>query len=91
MPDPVDPIMNSFVKKLAREENLKKVAKLINIANELNTTASNIALAWCLRKQIVSSAITSATKIPQLKENLKASDLELTEDVLKNIDEIFKL
>ncbi len=82
---------NSFVKKLASEENLEKVERLINIANELNTTASNAALAWCLRKKIVSSVITSATKTPQLKENLKAGELELAENVISEIDKIFKI
>ncbi|MEP7145587.1 MAG: aldo/keto reductase family protein [bacterium] len=82
---------NSFVKKLASEENLERVARLINISNELNTTPSGVALAWCLRKNIVSSVITSATKISQLKENLKAPELELSEDVLSRIDQIFKI
>jgi voltage-dependent potassium channel beta subunit len=81
---------NMFIKKLASEENLKKVEKLIDVANKLNTTVSNVAIAWCLRKEIVSSAITSATKVYQLKENLKASDLVLSENVLKLIEEIFK-
>ncbi|MEO8664267.1 MAG: aldo/keto reductase family protein [Ignavibacteria bacterium] len=82
---------NSFVKKFSTDENLAKVAKLIKIADEMNTTASNLALAWCLRKKIVSSVITSATKVSQLKENVKASGLELPADVMKIIEEIFKI
>ena len=82
---------NKFVKKFASEENLKKVEKLTEIANQLNTSTSSVALAWCLRREIVSSVITSATKLPQLKENLRASDLELTENIIKQIDEIFKI
>jgi len=82
---------NVFVKKLASEENLQKVGKLIDIANEMGTTVSNLSLAWCLRKEIVSSAITSATKMQQLKENLKASGIVIPEDVLIKIDEILKV
>lgn len=81
---------NVFVKKIASEENLAKVGKLIEIAGELDTTVSNIALAWCLRDDIISSVITSATKESQLKENIKASDLQLTEKSLKLIEQIFK-
>lgn len=80
---------NVFVKKFATEENLKKVEKLTGISNELNTHTSNIALAWCLRKNIVSSVITSATKESQLKENLKASELDLPEKILTELEEIF--
>lgn len=82
---------NMFVKKLASEENLKKVEKLIKIAEELETTPSNVALAWCLRKEIVSSVITSSTKESQLKENIKASGLELSANILKQTEQIFKI
>jgi len=82
---------NVFVKKLASEENLNKVEKLTAIANEMGTTVSNLSLAWCLRNEIVSSAITSATKEQQLRENLKASELVIPEDVLIKIEEIFKV
>ncbi len=80
-----------FVKRIATEENLKKVERLTAIAGELNTTASNVALAWCLRKEIVSSVITSATKDAQLKENIKASELELSDSTLVKLEEIFKI
>lgn len=82
---------NVFVKKLAVEENLKKVEKLMQIARELNTTASCLSLAWCLRKEIVSATITSATKLNQLKENIKAAGINIPADVIKKIDEIFKI
>lgn len=80
-----------FVQRLAVKENLLKVEKLIKIADDLKTPVSNVALAWCLRKKIVSSVITSATKLSQLKENIKASELELPENILKKIDNNFKI
>lgn len=82
---------NVFIKKFAAKENLKKVAKLIKIANEMNTSVSSLSLAWCLRKEIVSSAITSATRESQLKENLNAAEIEMSEETLKQIEEIFKI
>ncbi len=82
---------NIFVKRLATKENLEKVEKLIEIAKDIKISVSCLALAWCLRKEIVSSAITSATRESQLKENLKAADTELPEEVLKMIEEIFKI
>lgn len=82
---------NLFVKRLASEENLKKVERLIKLADEMETTPSNIALAWCLRNEIVSSVITSSTKESQLKENIRASELELSGKFLKQTDQIFKI
>ncbi len=82
---------NVFVKRLATKENLQRVEKLFQIAKEIETSVSNLSLAWCLRKEIVSSTITSATKISQLEENLKASELELSPEIVESIDKIFKI
>jgi len=41
---------------------------------------ASIALAWLLQRPYVSSVIIGATKPEQLKENLAASDVELTSD-----------
>lgn len=81
---------NMFVKSIASEKNLKKVAKLIKISNDTGITVANLALAWCLRMKIISSVITSATKESQLKENLKAADVELSKETLTKIDKILK-
>lgn len=82
---------NTFVRKFASGENLIRVGKLVELARKAGTTASNIALQWCMRKQIVSSAITSATKISQLKENLKAGEMNISPDVISEADKIFNL
>lgn len=81
---------NAFVKSFAKEENLNKVGELIKISEKTGITVSNLALAWCLRDETVSSAITSATKESQLKENIKASETELSEEILIDIEKIFK-
>ncbi len=47
-----------------------------------------LALAWILRKKIVSSVITGASRASQLESNLEAADVELTPDVLQRIDDI---
>ena len=71
-------------------ENIDKVRKLSNIANDLGGSMAQLAIAWLLRIPEMSSVILGATKVHQLEENLKAADLKpkLTPDVLKAIDEI---
>ncbi len=81
---------NAFVKNFVNDENLNKVGELIKLSEKTGISVSNLALAWCLRDETVSSAITSATKESQLKENIKASDTELTEEILTEIEKIFK-
>lgn len=81
---------NTFVKNFVNDENLNKVGELIKLSEKTGISVSNLALAWCLRDDTVSSAITSATKESQLKENIKASETELTEEILTEIEKIFK-
>jgi len=76
------------INNLLTEENLNKVEKLTKIAEELGTNMSVLALAWILRKDIISSVITGASKPEQLQNNLKASGFVIPQDAMKEIDTI---
>ncbi|MEY4023933.1 MAG: hypothetical protein RLZ23_894, partial [Actinomycetota bacterium] len=56
------------------------------IAEGLDISMSQLALAWVLQNPNVSSAIMGATKPSQVKENVKAAGIKLSADVLKAID-----
>ncbi|TAK72847.1 MAG: aldo/keto reductase [Gammaproteobacteria bacterium] len=66
-----------------------KVKKLEVIAKELDCTLAQLAIAWCLKNPHVSSVITGATKMEQLKENLGAVEVKskLTAEIMKKIRE----
>lgn len=68
------------------EANIRKVKALKPIADELGITRSQLALAWCLRENGVSSVITGATRPEQVLENVKAADVKLTDDVITQIE-----
>lgn len=72
------------------EPHIEKVKLLTEVANDLDCTTSQLAIAWCLKNQHVASVITGATSLAQLNENLKAGEhkLKLTESVMKKIEEI---
>lgn len=76
------------INNLLTEENLDKVERLLPIAESLGIPLSVLALAWILRKKQISSVITGASKPAQLIANASASGLELSEEVLKQIDDI---
>ncbi|WP_027480585.1 aldo/keto reductase family protein [Deinococcus pimensis] len=77
-------------KNFVTEENRQRVRDLKEIADGLGVTRSQLALAWALRQPGVSSVITGATKVHQVEENVGASGVKLTEDVVGRIDEILK-
>ena len=77
--------------ELTDKEKLAKVRALEPIAGELDCTLSQLAIAWCLKNPYVSTVITGASRVEQVQENMKASEVapELTPEILKQIDNIF--
>lgn len=76
------------IKNLLTDENLDRVEKLSKIAEELGTNMSVLALSWILRKSIISSVITGASKPSQLENNLAAADFKIPADALEEIEKI---
>jgi voltage-dependent potassium channel beta subunit len=77
--------------QLTDKQRLAKVQALEPIAKELGCTLSQLAIAWCLKNPFVSTVITGATRVEQVNENMKASEVapKLTPEVLERIDKIF--
>jgi len=77
--------------ELTDQEKLSKVQALEPIATELDCTISQLALAWCLKNPFVSSVITGASRVEQVHENMKASEVapKLTPEILERVDSIF--
>ena len=72
------------------QERMRRVAKLVHIAEALDTSLSKLAIAWCLLNGNVSSVILGASRVEQLAENLLAVDVLplLTEDVQAQLNAI---
>jgi voltage-dependent potassium channel beta subunit len=70
----------------------KAVGELEGVAAELGCTVAQLALAWAHRNPRVSTVILGASKLSQLKDNLKALDVapKLDAAVLERIDGITK-
>ena len=76
---------------LTDKDKIEKVQALVPIADELDCTVAQLSLAWCLKNPFVSSVITGATRVEQVTENMKASEIapKLTPEILGRIDKIF--
>ncbi len=70
------------------EEGLAKVRELEEVAQEAGLTLTEMALAWCLRRPEVSSAIIGASKVAHVERNAAAAEISLSEDVIAAIDRI---
>jgi aryl-alcohol dehydrogenase-like predicted oxidoreductase len=61
------------------------------IASAHMVSVSQIALAWLLAKEVVTSVIIGARRLEQLDDNLKAIDVTLSADELKALDDVSQL
>ena len=75
-----------MISRWMRPEVLEAVQKLQPVADSVGLTMSQLAIAWVLQNDNVSSAIMGATKPSQVKENVKASGVKLDPSVMKAID-----
>ena len=80
----------AWLQQFVTEELVAKVRLLGKLAEELECTMAQLALAWLLRLPDISSVITGASRVNQVHQNLKAIEVKdkLTPDVLAKIEDI---
>jgi voltage-dependent potassium channel beta subunit len=79
-----------WLRDMLTSETIGKVKALSEVAKRLGLTTAQLAIAWILRRKEVSSVITGASRLAQLKENLAAADAvaALSDEILEQIEEI---
>ena len=82
--------MGFLVKGLTDLKKNAAVAQLEGIATELGCSVAQLAIAWAAKNPRVSTVITGASRVEQLRGNLDAVGViaKLTPEVMTRIDEI---
>jgi len=70
------------------DKNFALIDKMEEIAVAHNATISQVALAWMMVDEVITSPIIGATSLEQLEENLGALDVKLTVEQKQILDEI---
>lgn len=83
-----NPEINQPVQNLIASGVMAKVDALEDLAGELGIPFAKMALAWILRKPNVASALVGASRPEQIEANVKAVEVELSQDILDKIEEI---
>jgi len=76
-----------FLKYLT-EEVQQKIIKMTAIADSMDISMTQLALAWILRRKEISAVLVGATKPEHVVENTKASDVNLSSTTLDEIEAI---
>lgn len=79
-----------WLRDLITPERIAIVRQLTELANELDATTAQLAIAWILRRKEVSAVITGASSLEQMDENLGAAEIaeKLDDDILERIENI---
>ncbi|RUQ98268.1 aldo/keto reductase family protein [Labedella endophytica] len=76
-----------MIKRFMNDDTLSRVQKLQPIADDLNITMAQLAVAWTLANDNVAGAIVGASKPEQIESNAAAAGVKLDSSVLSAIDE----
>ena len=77
-----------FIQRFLRDEVLTRVQALRPIADELDLTLAQLAIAWVLANDNVATALVGASRPEQVASNAAAAGVALDDDVLRRIDEV---
>ncbi|MEL4306771.1 NADP(H)-dependent aldo-keto reductase [Joostella sp. CR20] len=70
------------------KQSLEATQKYYDLAKQNNMSLATLALAFINAQPFVTSNIIGATKMDQLKENIESISVELSEEILSEINEI---
>jgi aryl-alcohol dehydrogenase-like predicted oxidoreductase len=78
----------NMIKRWLEDDILERVQQLAPIADSLDLSMAQLAIAWVLQNDNVASAIVGASRPEQVADNVQAAGIKLEAAVLKQIDEV---
>ncbi len=82
--------MSGALWRLKNKQTFEAVGKYIDVAKKHNLDVCQMALKFVDKQNFVTSTIIGATTMAQLKTNIDAFDLELSDDVMADIDTVYR-
>jgi aryl-alcohol dehydrogenase-like predicted oxidoreductase len=77
-----------MIERFMRDEVLERVQALQPIADELDLSMAQLAVAWTLQNENVASAIIGASRPEQVHDNAGAAGVTIPAELLARIDEV---
>lgn len=73
------------------ERNTEIVKKVVEVANTLGVSASQVAVRWAMQKPFTSIPIVGARTVQQIAESLNAANIEIPGLLMQELDEVSKI
>jgi 1-deoxyxylulose-5-phosphate synthase len=81
----------AYLQRYWNEKNFEAVDSLKKLAQSHGCSLVQFALAWILNNQTVTALLTGVISTEQLKENVKAAEIQLSPEEIKACDEVWSL
>jgi aryl-alcohol dehydrogenase-like predicted oxidoreductase len=86
--EPVSARLNGVKRRYYNDRGWSIHQSVDKIARANGKSVSQVALAWLLNRQVITSPIIGPKSLEQLQDNLGAVDIELTTDEIKELDRV---
>jgi aryl-alcohol dehydrogenase-like predicted oxidoreductase len=77
-----------MIRRFMNDQVLTRVQALKPIAESLELTMAQLAVAWVLQNDNVAAALIGASRPEQVTENVKAAGVRIPQDAMRRIDEV---
>ncbi|WP_340698127.1 aldo/keto reductase family protein [Cellulosimicrobium funkei] len=77
-----------MIQRFLTDDVLTRVQNLRPVADELDLSMAQLAIAWVLQNDNVAAALVGASRPEQVAENVKASGVTIPAELMTRIDEI---
>ncbi|OLT54054.1 aldo/keto reductase family protein [Cellulosimicrobium sp. CUA-896] len=77
-----------MIQRFMTDDVLARVQQLKPVADELDLSMAQLAIAWVLQNDNVAAALVGASRPEQVAENVKASGVTIPAELMARIDEI---
>ena len=79
----------TYNQKYWNEQNFSAVEQLKKIAEDHGKTLPQFALAWVLSNKAITSIVCGATTVEQLEENIRATDVSISQEEKEACDAVW--
>jgi aryl-alcohol dehydrogenase-like predicted oxidoreductase len=76
-----------MIKRFMDDDVLRRVQELKPVADELDLTMAQLAVAWVLQNDNVAAALVGASRPEQVTENVKAAGVSIPPELMARIDD----
>ncbi len=77
----------NMIKRFMNDDILTRVQALQPVAEELDITMAQLAIAWVLQNDNVAAALVGASRPEQVSENVKAAGVKIPDELMKKVDD----